>query len=263
MDHPSKDVLRTFPPRPLTDDERLLLLDWIQAAKGFSAFVSERRSDDPAIYKRIVVSRRATKQYLYLIHAPTNSAGWIVLSAIKGEYVERFPTLRAALNYIEPITPPARVAGSSGVARNSVTPCEPPPRRARATIRRGIIWVCALAGMLAVSRWLSLSSGTEDGSRNAEAVAEKVVQDSLGDPDSAQFRNVMAYKTGPNNERWVCGWFSVKNAVGELVGPRRFVVHVLLTDRDSPGGSPSIRTHLLMSETEVPSMSYAWENYCR
>jgi hypothetical protein len=69
--------------------------------------------------------------------------------------------------------------------------------------------------------------------------------------------------TGPANERWVCGWFFAKNAAGESSGPRRFVVHVLLADGGSSGGDRAIRTHLLMSEAEVASLSSAWENYCR
>jgi hypothetical protein len=117
--------------------------------------------------------------------------------------------------------------------------------------------------MLVVGRWLSVGNGIEYDSRNAEAAAEKLVQDGLRDAESVQFRNVMAYRTGPDNERWVCGWFFTKNAAGESAGPRRFVVHVLLGDRGVLGGSSGIQTHLLTSETEVPSISYAWGNYCR
>lgn len=187
-----------------------------------------------------------------------------MLSAVEGEYVERFPTLRAALNYIEPATYMPRVARSPSVDKESVARHQRPPRAARATVGSIILlWTCAIAAMLVVLRWLSSDGGIADGSRNAELVAEKVLQDSLGDPDGTQFRNVMAYRVGPDNERWVCGWFNAKNAAGEFLGYRHFVVHVLLTDRNSPGGSVNIRTHLLISETEVPSMSYVWENYCR
>jgi hypothetical protein len=264
MDHQSKTALRTFPPRPLTEDERHVLLDWIKAAKGFSAFVSERRSDDPEIYRRIVVSRRATKQHLYLIHSPTDSARWIVFSAAKGEYVERFPTLRTALNYIEPVSLPIRVAEASSVQTDPATRRKRPLRHALASTRvRVVCWACALAAMLMVSRWLSWDGSVADGSRNAEAIAEQVVRDSVSDPDSTQFRNVMAYRVGFDNERWVCGWFNARNTGGEFFGYRRFVVHVLLTDRRSPDENSNIRTHLLLSETEVPGMTYAWENYCR
>jgi hypothetical protein len=80
--------------------------------------------------------------------------------------------------------------------------------------------------MLVVSRWLSSHGDMADGSRSAEAIAEQVVQDSVSDPDSTQFRNVMAYRVGLDNERWVCGWFNAKATGGAYLGYRRFVVHV-------------------------------------
>ena len=94
--------LCSFPPRPVTDGERQLLLDWVETNVDFSAFVSERRSDDPAIYRRIVVLRRATRQRLYLIHCPQGSNWWMVSSAADRENVGFFPTLRAALQFIRP-----------------------------------------------------------------------------------------------------------------------------------------------------------------
>ena len=102
MDHHLENVLLTFPPRPITDGERQLLLDWIASTDDLFAFVSERRSDDPAIYRRIVVMRRATKRHMYLMHSPRDSDCWIVVSATEREDIGRFPTLRAALNYIRP-----------------------------------------------------------------------------------------------------------------------------------------------------------------
>lgn len=96
-----------FPPRPVTDGERQLLLDWIEATGDFSGFVSERRSDDPAIYRRIVILRRATRQRLYVIHCPQGSNWWMVTSATEGEDVGYFATLRAALQFIRPLAPQA------------------------------------------------------------------------------------------------------------------------------------------------------------
>ncbi|HUB46535.1 MAG TPA: hypothetical protein VMB73_16255 [Acetobacteraceae bacterium] len=102
-----------FPPRPVTDGERQVLLDWAEATDDLSAFVSERRNDDPAIYRRIVVFRRATRQRLYLIHCPQNSNWWVVTSAAERENVGFFPTLRAALHFIRP---------PHGAAEQSVPP---------------------------------------------------------------------------------------------------------------------------------------------
>ncbi|HUB12064.1 MAG TPA: hypothetical protein VMB34_08910 [Acetobacteraceae bacterium] len=96
-------ALCSFPPRPVTDGERQLLLDWAEASNDLSAFVSERRSDDPGIYRRIVILRRATRQRLYLIHCPLGSNWWMVTSAVERESVGYFPTLRAALNFVRPV----------------------------------------------------------------------------------------------------------------------------------------------------------------
>ena len=118
-----------------------------------------------------------------------------------------------------------------------------------------------MAGMLLVSRWLGSGGSFERGSRDAEAVAEQLVQDSVGDADT-QFRNVMAYRAGPSNERWVCGWFYARSAGGETA-PVPGALWCTCSWRTLSNGSPGIRTHLLTSETEVPSLSYAWGNYCR
>jgi hypothetical protein len=96
------NVLMTFPPRPLTDGEREILRVWAAEADDVFAFVSERRSDDPTIYRRIVISRTSTGQRLYLIRPPQGHDSWLVLSAVEGEDVARCPTLRAALNFVKP-----------------------------------------------------------------------------------------------------------------------------------------------------------------
>lgn len=119
MDHHVDNVQRIFPPRPLTDGERAILLGWSMAVKDFSAFVSERRSDDPAVYRRIVISRRADNRRLYLIHSHQNSDHWIMVSAADREDVGHFPTLRAALNYISPVTISGTPAGVPGADDNS------------------------------------------------------------------------------------------------------------------------------------------------
>ena len=93
----------SFPPRPVTDGERQLLLDWIEASDDLTAFVSERRTDDPGIYRHLVVLRRINRQRLYLIHCPQRSNWWTVLSAAERENVGYFPTLRAALHFIHPV----------------------------------------------------------------------------------------------------------------------------------------------------------------
>src|SRR5262249_2635325 len=54
---PMRNVTRNFPARPLTPDERALVADWLATAGDIaSAYVSERRSDDPDLHHRILIS---------------------------------------------------------------------------------------------------------------------------------------------------------------------------------------------------------------
>jgi hypothetical protein len=101
--HHMSRAIETFPPRPLTQGEREILHAWITGADDVFAFVSERRSDDPTIYRRIVISRSSTGQRLYLIRPPQGNDPWLVLSATEGEDVARCPTLRSALNFVRPV----------------------------------------------------------------------------------------------------------------------------------------------------------------
>jgi hypothetical protein len=102
--HIASTVLLTFPPRALTNWERETLRGWVEAVDGFTAFVSERRSDDPAIYRRIVITRRRTKQHAYTIYAPHGMDVWIVVSVTEREDIGSFSTLRAALEFVQPVS---------------------------------------------------------------------------------------------------------------------------------------------------------------
>ena len=98
------DVLRTFPPRSLNPDERELVAQWLAETYDVtSAFVSERRSDDPAIYRRVVITIGPEQQPSFLVHAPSGISCWLVSSVGRGSEVRRFDTLRAALNSIRPV----------------------------------------------------------------------------------------------------------------------------------------------------------------
>lgn len=95
------DVLRTFPPRPLNPDERALVNTWLAATCNVaSAYVCERRSDDPFLQHRIVVTIGPDRRPSYLIHAPAGISCWLVSSVGHGSEVRRFDGLRAALNSI-------------------------------------------------------------------------------------------------------------------------------------------------------------------
>jgi hypothetical protein len=98
------DVLRTFPPRPPNPDERALVSEWLAATCNVaSAFVSERRSDDPAIYRRIVVTVGPQRTPSYLIHAPAGMSCWLVSSIGHGSEVTCYDSLKSALNSIRKV----------------------------------------------------------------------------------------------------------------------------------------------------------------
>jgi hypothetical protein len=113
------NVILTFPPRPVSRWERTLLAEWLTAAQraGFDvsrAYVSERRGDDPRFVGRIVVMLRSSKEPAYLLYPPTASTIWVVMAAPTWEVMQRFRTLRAALNSIRPVLggPEAAHSGS-------------------------------------------------------------------------------------------------------------------------------------------------------
>jgi hypothetical protein len=98
------EVLRTFPPRPLNPDERAQVATWFAATCDVaSAYVSERRSDDPALYRRIVISVGPERRPSFLIHAPSGISCWLVSEVGPDPQVRRFDTLRAALNAVRPV----------------------------------------------------------------------------------------------------------------------------------------------------------------
>lgn len=98
------DILQTFPARPLRADERELVAEWLAAASDVSsAFVSERRSDDPAIYRRIAISVDGNGAFTHLIHSPVHSDVRIVLNVRYRPEVHQFDSLLEALNFVRPV----------------------------------------------------------------------------------------------------------------------------------------------------------------
>src|SRR5271167_4602019 len=101
---PMGDSIRHFPARLLTPDEHGLLAEWLSAAGDIaSAYVSNRRGDDPAYYRRIVIVTRPDEGPSHLVHAPTGRRDWVVFSRGPTYQIDIFPTLRAALNSIRPV----------------------------------------------------------------------------------------------------------------------------------------------------------------
>lgn len=98
------DILQTFPARPLRTDERELVAEWLAAANDVSsAFVSERRTDDPAIHSRIAISVERNGAFTHFIHTPVHNEVWIVLNVQYRPEVHQFDSLLEALNFIRPV----------------------------------------------------------------------------------------------------------------------------------------------------------------
>lgn len=94
----------TFPPRELSPFERDLVRDWLALASDVSdAYVSTRRSDDPALYRRIVVTDVPDGRPTHLVHRPGDQNLWIKMTVGPYPLIEMFGTLREALNSIRPV----------------------------------------------------------------------------------------------------------------------------------------------------------------
>ncbi len=114
----SDQVLLTFPPRLISQWERALITEWFAATQrdGLDvarAYVSERRGDDPRFLGKIVVVMQAKREPSFLVHSPRETAFWVVTEAPLWDRVQRFRTLRLALNSIRPaLEMPDGVSGS-------------------------------------------------------------------------------------------------------------------------------------------------------
>jgi hypothetical protein len=90
--------------RVLTLAERALVAEWIACAGDIGeAYVSGRRDDDPALRNRVVIVTRPEDGPTHLYHAPVRRGIWIVLSLGNRTKIQRFSTLRAALNSVRPV----------------------------------------------------------------------------------------------------------------------------------------------------------------
>jgi hypothetical protein len=103
-DDTMRDVLLRYPPRDLAPHERQLVHDWLALAADVpAAFVSERRSDDPALYRRVVISVEPNAQPTHLIHAPTGMRLWVKVTVAADMRIEMFDSLASALNSIRSV----------------------------------------------------------------------------------------------------------------------------------------------------------------
>lgn len=81
-----------------------MLDEWVAAAGDIPlAYVSSRQRDDPVFKNRIVIVTDSTMRPSHLVHAPSSRNIWMVFSTGRRIKVQRFPTLRDALNSIRPV----------------------------------------------------------------------------------------------------------------------------------------------------------------
>jgi hypothetical protein len=115
-----RDAIGQFPARRLSPDEHALVVEWLAAAGDvISAFVSNRRSDDPALHHRIVITTGPDDGPSHYIHAPSGRDIWIVFASGPRTRVRRFQSLRAALNSIRPVLAEAGSANVHGKAKRA------------------------------------------------------------------------------------------------------------------------------------------------
>jgi hypothetical protein len=104
MSSDASTVFLTFPPRGIGDGEREIVKQWLAETTDIAAaYASERRGDDPAHYRRIVIVEAGARKPGYLVHCPEGTDIWLLTVLGERESVRLFPNLRAALHAVRPI----------------------------------------------------------------------------------------------------------------------------------------------------------------
>ena|SRR5262245_7870711 len=98
------ELLFKRPPRLPSPEERQLLQEWLsQAGDITSAYLCERSSDDPAIYRRFVITAGPGDRPTHLVHSPMGMHLWLKMALGSETKVEVFSSLRSALHSIRPV----------------------------------------------------------------------------------------------------------------------------------------------------------------
>jgi hypothetical protein len=114
-----QDAIGYFPARPLQPAEHSVVAEWLaNAGDVASAYVANRRSDDPAHYRRIVIVTKPGDGPSHIIHAPARLSIWVLFILGQETEFRTFASLRAALNFVRPVLKVARGNASRSKKRN-------------------------------------------------------------------------------------------------------------------------------------------------
>jgi hypothetical protein len=98
------DVFRHCPARALSPAEHALVAEWLAAAGDIAlAYVADRATDDPTIYRCVVVVTNTEHGPSHRIHAPFDQDVWVVFAVGQVPQVQMFDTLQSALNSIRSV----------------------------------------------------------------------------------------------------------------------------------------------------------------
>lgn len=128
MSDDATNVFLTFPPRSLADGEREMVRQWFAGTSDIaSAYVSERRADDPTHFRKIVIVETGSRRPAWLVHCPNSTEVWLVTPQTEGFGPRYYTTLRAALESIRPTQPAESPAnrewpGAGAVANRRAAP---------------------------------------------------------------------------------------------------------------------------------------------
>ena len=103
------DILLTFLPRMLSPTEQALVEEWLRLAGDVPfAYVSQRRSDDPTFFGRVVIATGSDRKPSHTIHVPAGSALWLVTTMSPPQTVRQFNTLLFSLQEFRSVIVPLR-----------------------------------------------------------------------------------------------------------------------------------------------------------
>jgi hypothetical protein len=78
--------------------------EWFATAGDIAtAYISNRRSDEPALFHRIIIFTKPDDEPSHIVYAAAGRDIWVVFASGPRTRVQRFQSLRAALNSVRPV----------------------------------------------------------------------------------------------------------------------------------------------------------------